>query len=99
MFNWAGRNAGPFILIIMKRDEIIDLLKIPDEIANKAYIHDLKSQIKNLNNTIDKLEYKIYRLRKDCENKANALHRRKIQINDLKSELDVVNQFIDPKYK
>jgi len=93
-------SGGPFYyLYVMKRDEIIDLLKIPDEIANKAHIHELKTEVVKLNSEINKLNMKVYRLSKDNENKSQALKRRKIQIEELKQELFIVNQFIDPKYK
>lgn len=83
----------------MKTDELVELLKIPDEIANKSQIWELKKKIKQLNKIIDDLNMKIYRLKKDCDNRGIALHRRKLQIEDLHKELFVVNQFIDPKYK
>lgn len=83
----------------VKRNEILDLLKIPEEVANKAHVHELTIEIKRLNGVIDNLENKIYRLTKDCENKSIALKRRRVQIEDLKSELHIVNQFLDPKHK
>jgi hypothetical protein len=83
----------------MKTDEIFDLLKIPEEIANKAYIYELKDKLQTQERLNRQLSEKAEKLKNCIKVQGVALRRRNVQIKELKDELFIQSQFLDEKYK
>lgn len=83
----------------MKHNEIFNLLKIPEEIANKAYVHELQEKIAVLEKRNHALTNKTLKLQNCIQLQGVALRRRNTQIKALKDELFIQSMFVDEKYK